>query len=82
LSLTPLNTVVKRKIKEIYFCLIATKKRVLYKCSVERDFRAGNILIPSSLPFPSYYLPIYVIEVNRENGITFILLSQKQVKHL
>jgi hypothetical protein len=83
LSLTTLiNILVKRKIKEVYFCLIATIKRSLCKCSVEKDFPAGNIFIPPSLPFTSYYLPIYIVEVNRENGITFILLSQQQVKLL
>jgi hypothetical protein len=82
LNLTTLNISVKRKIKGVYFCLIVTKKRVLYKCSDERDSPAGNILIPPSLPFPSYYLPIYAVEVNRENRITFILLSQQQVELL
>jgi len=82
LSLTTLNILVKRKIKEVYFCSIVTKKQFLYECSVEREFPAGNIFIPPPLQFPSYYIPIYVVEVNRENGITFILLSHQQVKLL
>ena len=51
LSLTTLNLLVKRKIKEVYFCLIVTKKLFPHKSFVERDFPVGNIFIPPLSPF-------------------------------
>jgi len=56
-----LYLLVKRKIREVYFCLIVTKKRFPHKYSVERDFPAGNNFIPPLYSFLPIIFPYMLL---------------------